>query len=57
MISRGVADRMCESATSLASQSLDELSDRLDRHGDTMPIGDVRETAALALRLLGYPTT
>jgi hypothetical protein len=52
LISRTVIDQ----AQAVAEQSLDALSDRLETEHKTLPIGEIREVAALALRTLGLGT-
>lgn len=49
LVSRTVIDRV----QSVAEQSLDELSRRLDEDPEKLPTGEVRETASLALKSLG----
>ena len=54
MISQAVAADIAEQASSLAELSLDVLAKRIERNRDTMPLGEVRDTAAMALKALGF---
>lgn len=53
-VSQTVEDRIAGKATALAELSLDTMSERLERDGDTMPLGQVIKTVAFATKLLGY---
>ncbi len=57
MISQAVAADIAEQASSLAELSLDVLAERIERNRDSMPLGQVRDTAELMLRMLGYGAT
>ena len=54
MISQAVTADLVGRATALAELSLDTLNERIERNRDSIPLGQVRDTAELMLRMLGY---
>ena len=57
MISQAITADIVGRATALAELSLDTLNERIERNRDSMPLGQVRDTAELMLRMLGYGAT
>ncbi len=57
MISQAITADIVGRATALAELSLDTLNERIERDRDSMPLGQVRATAELMLRMLGYGAT
>ncbi len=57
MISQAITADIVGRATALAELSLDTLNERIERDRDSMPLGQVRDTAELMLRMLGYGAT
>ncbi len=57
MISQAVAADIVGRATALAKLSLDTQNERIERNRDSMPLRQVRDTAELMLRMLGYGAT
>ncbi len=54
MISQAITADFVGRATALAELSLDTLNERIERDRASMPLGQVRDTAELMLRMLGY---
>jgi hypothetical protein len=51
-----INDQVVARLRTLTHTSLDVLNDRIEKNGDVIPIADIRETAEMALRSLGYAT-
>ena len=53
-ISQAVATDIIGRAGALAELSLDVLYERIEKHGDTMSLRQLRDTTAMTLKALGY---
>ena len=54
MVSKAVTADIAGQATALAEMSLDLMSERIERDRDHIPLRQVRDVAAMALKFLGY---